>query len=146
MAIGSCDSMPHGGSPQSLRAVLLAESVPAHFRHFGQALCRGALLDPVHGRRLAAPLSHAWSMAKYDGLTELLRHRPGDRFRLTFEQVAASVPGGLPPSAYRYRVWWANEPKGSHVQARGWINAGWLVAEVDFSGGTVTFSRAAGQL
>lgn len=48
-------------------------------------------------------LDHAVIVAKYDRLAELLRHQHGSELRMTFEQLAAVVPGGLPPSAYRYR-------------------------------------------
>jgi hypothetical protein len=85
---------------------------------------------------------HAWLVAKYDGLAELLRRRGGGHVTLTFEQVASAVPGGLPPSAYRHRAWWANESSGPHVHAKAWREAGWLVTTVDLAGRTVTFGRA----
>jgi hypothetical protein len=87
-------------------------------------------------------LGHAVVVAKYDGLAGLLRRQQGRQARLTFEQLAAAVPGGLPPSAYRHRAWWANEADGRHVHARAWMAAGWVVAEVDLDGRVVTFGRA----
>jgi hypothetical protein len=81
-------------------------------------------------------------MAKYDGLADLLRHQRGEYKTLTFEQVADAIPGGLPPSAYRHRAWWANESDGRHVHARAWCGAGWHVSTIDLAGRTVTFSRA----
>ena len=87
-------------------------------------------------------MSHACVVAKYDGLAELLRRQRGEQIKLTFEQVANVVPGGLPPSAYRHRAWWANESNGPHVHARAWSGAGWLVVNVDFASRTVTFGRA----
>jgi hypothetical protein len=80
-------------------------------------------------------------VAKYDGLTELLRRQPGKHITVTFEQVASAVPGGLPPSAYRHRAWWANETNDPHVHAKAWRRAGWIVVAVDFAGRTVTFGR-----
>lgn len=91
---------------------------------------------------LAPALDHAVIVAKYDRLAELLRRQHSSDLRMTFEQLAAVVPGGLPPSAYRYRAWWANETDGRHVHARAWISAGWLVADVDLAGRVVTFGRA----
>lgn len=88
-------------------------------------------------------LDHAVIMAKYDHLAELLRRTRGSELCMTFEQLAAVVPGGLPPSAYRYRAWWANEADGRHVHAKAWISAGWVVAHVDLADRTVTFGRAA---
>ena len=87
-------------------------------------------------------MRHACLVAKYDGLAELLRCQGGERVTLTFEQVASAVPGGLPPSAYRHRAWWANESNGPHVHAKASREAGWLVTTVDFAGRTVTFGRA----
>jgi hypothetical protein len=84
-------------------------------------------------------------VTKYDGLVELLRDHQGERIQLAFEQISTVVAGGLPPSAYQHRAWWANEPNGRHVQARAWMGAGWVVAEVHFAGRAVTFSRAARQ-
>jgi hypothetical protein len=81
-------------------------------------------------------------MAKYDGLADLLRRQQGEHLHLTFEQLASVIPGGLPPSAYRHRTWWANEADGQHVHARVWTGAGWVVADVDLAGRAVTFRRA----
>lgn len=58
---------------------------------------------------------------------------------MTFDDVGRLV-GGLPPSAYRYLAWWSNEGKGSHVQARAWMNAGRRVTQVDLQSQTVEFS------
>jgi hypothetical protein len=87
-------------------------------------------------------VDHAVIVAKYDGLTGLLRRQQGSELSMTFEQLASAVPGGLPPSAYRHRAWWANEADGQHVHARAWISAGWVVANVDLAGRVVTFRRA----
>jgi hypothetical protein len=84
-------------------------------------------------------------VAKYDGLAALLGRQRNDRIQLTFEQVAAAVPGGLPPSAYQHRAWWANESNGRHVHARAWMDTGWAVVDMDFAGKAVTFSRVTGE-
>jgi hypothetical protein len=90
----------------------------------------------------AGALGHAVIVAKYDGLAEVLRRQQVEHLHLTFEQLATVVPGGLPRSAYRYRAWWDNEADGRHVQARAWIGAGWVVADVDLAGRVVIFRRA----
>lgn len=79
-------------------------------------------------------------MSKYDALVELLARRAAI-VTLTFDEIAERVPGGLPPSAYVHRPWWANELRGSHVQARSWLSAGWWVESVDLDGRRVTFVR-----
>jgi len=80
-------------------------------------------------------------MAKYEPLAEYLRSLPPDRdtVTLTFERISRIV-GGLPPSAYELRQWWANASK---VEARAWRGAGWHVDRhgVDFGAQAVTFAR-----
>jgi hypothetical protein len=44
---------------------------------------------------------------------------------------------------HRYCVRWSNETAGSHVQARGWPDAGHIFTVVNLSAGTVSFERAA---
>ncbi len=56
---------------------------------------------------------------------------------MTFEQIAGLV-GGLPPSAYRYREWWANSR--SHVEAAAWLDLRRDVVAVDLQHRVVTFS------
>jgi hypothetical protein len=52
-----------------------------------------------------AALGHAVMVAKSHRLAELLRCQRGMELRMTFEQLVAVVPRGLPLSAYRYRAW-----------------------------------------
>lgn len=79
-------------------------------------------------------------MSKYAPLRDHLRNRGQSTWRASFAEVEEIVP--LPPSAYRYPAWWANEPHGSHVQARSWLGAGWRTRDVDLAGRKVTFFRA----
>lgn len=79
-------------------------------------------------------------MAKYDRLQAHLSLDGRDRIEMTFEQVAGVV-GGLPKSAYEYSAWWANE-RGCHVQASGWLDAGYRVELADLMGRRVRFARA----
>jgi hypothetical protein len=79
-------------------------------------------------------------MAKYDSLKEFLERSPRGTVSMTFGEVGELV-GGLPDSAHRYQAWWANERDGRHVQARAWINAGYLVSDVDLQNRSVTFRR-----
>lgn len=80
-------------------------------------------------------------MAKYQPLADHLAALPPDQSTVTmsFREVAAIV-GGLPPSAYRIRQWWANDSK---VEARAWRSAGWHVDAlgVEFNAETVRFAR-----
>lgn len=80
-------------------------------------------------------------MAKYDALAKYVAAIPSTQQTKTmsFAQIADLV-GGLPPTAYRLRQFWANDSK---VEARAWRSAGWHVDEagVDFSAETVRFAR-----
>lgn len=53
-----------------------------------------------------------------------------------FDEIANLV-GGLPPSAFRHRPWWANDAR--HVQAAAWMAAGWRTEAVDLDRRQVTF-------
>jgi hypothetical protein len=59
-------------------------------------------------------------MAKYDPLRRFLAGSGLDVVELGFEQIAAMVPGGLPPSAYdrQRRMWWAITSGGSMSRRR----------------------------
>jgi hypothetical protein len=73
---------------------------------------------------------------KYEPLRVWLMSAPHPA-ETAFDQLARLV-GGLPPSAYRHRAWWAND--ASHVQARAWLDAGWRVSEVNLDAQRVEFS------
>ncbi|WP_421930408.1 DUF7662 domain-containing protein [Micromonospora costi] len=75
-------------------------------------------------------------MPKYDALRDHLRRRTGE-VRYTLAEISDLVPGGLPPSAYRYEAWWANGD-GTHSHSRSWADAG-FTAHPDLDRGTVRF-------
>lgn len=80
-------------------------------------------------------------MGKYDALADHLSSLPADQPEITmsFSEIGRIV-GGLPPSAYGIRQWWANDSK---VEARAWRSAGWHVDKggVDLNSQTVRFAR-----
>jgi hypothetical protein len=80
--------------------------------------------------------------SKYAPLQRQLERTPGQRLRLTFAEIEATLGFKLPRSAQVYPQWWANVG-GSHVQAGAWMGAGWRTCEVDVPGGRVTFERDA---
>ncbi|WP_433955919.1 AAA family ATPase [Janibacter indicus] len=69
-------------------------------------------------------------MAKYDALAEALQKTQAMSRTLTFDELDALVPGGLPPSARQYREWWANAVSADG-QAASWLGAGWRVETVN---------------
>lgn len=78
-------------------------------------------------------------MAKYDALASHLESIPPGQITvgMTFAEVG-QVVGGLPPSAYKFPQWWANDSK---VEARAWRSAGWHVDGIDLNAQTVRFAR-----
>jgi hypothetical protein len=78
-------------------------------------------------------------MGKYDALGAFLRNSRRDRLRVSLAEVSLSV-SGLPSSAREHACWWGNDRV--LVQARGWLDAGFEVAGVDLTTGTVEFCRA----
>lgn len=79
-------------------------------------------------------------MSKYDALRDHLRRRSAE-VTYSLDEVAALVPGGLPPSAYRHPAWWANGDR-SHAHARSWGDAGYT-AHPDLARRRVRFIPAA---
>jgi hypothetical protein len=58
---------------------------------------------------------------------------------LSFEEVEKILGFKLPPSAREHSAaWWSNE-RGTHVQARAWMDAGWQVWHVNRSKEKVYF-------
>lgn len=81
---------------------------------------------------------------KYTPLEQYLRNLPVTQKEVTlsFEQIERILNDKLPPSAYQYQAWWANQKEGSHVEAFAWMDAGWLVDIVNFNEKWVRFVRA----
>ena len=80
------------------------------------------------------------STRKYLPIARILLQEGGTAARFTFAQLEKAIADQLPPSARKYRPWWANE-RGRHVQASSWLGVGWKVGSVDLTGGIVTFNR-----
>ena len=79
--------------------------------------------------------------SRYHPLRDRLRQDGGPEVRLSFAVLEQLIPGGLPPSARRWRVWWQNDGDGSHVQARSWLEAGYRVESVELPNGPVVLRR-----
>jgi hypothetical protein len=60
-------------------------------------------------------------------------------FTLSMKQLEIILGFPLPPSAYKYNAWWANDP-GNHIQAYSWIHAGFKTSKVS-PGYKITFIR-----
>lgn len=88
-------------------------------------------------RRVVSPMPRS----KYSGLTAHLKFRGAFTrlVRLSFARIDGLIGSNLPMSAYREEAWWSNSPSSPH--ARGWLDAGWEVQEVNLKEGYVTFKK-----
>jgi len=81
---------------------------------------------------------------KYDPLQVWLEDQKltgKTRLRVSFQDLSELLGDDLPESARKHRSWWANEIV-SHTQAVAWLKAGWLVEDVDFEVGEVSFRQS----
>jgi hypothetical protein len=78
---------------------------------------------------------------KYNLLKAHLAAQSADRISMSFAQVAIAARVKLPASAFRYAQWWENDPV-HHVQAKAWIEAGYVTEQVDLAGQKLVFARA----
>jgi hypothetical protein len=88
-------------------------------------------------RRVVSPRSRS----KYGGLTGHLNFRGSftSVVKLSFARIDGLIGSNLPMSAYREEAWWSNSPSSAH--ARGWLDAGWEVQEVNLKEGYVVFKK-----
>lgn len=81
-------------------------------------------------------------MSKYEPLTVHLRESGRASIPLTFNKIERIVGAKLPPSAFKYRAWWSNNPTNS-VITHAWLDAGYKTANVDMAGRKLVFRKYA---
>lgn len=76
----------------------------------------------------------------YIRLAAFLAAQPAERasIELTLDEIADLVDEELPSNA-RFPSWWRNDPKKMH--SRAWLTAGWEVARMRGTEGSVLFVR-----
>lgn len=74
---------------------------------------------------------------KYYNLFNLLKTCKNTELVLSFTEIEAILGFALPPSAYNYQAWWAND--NSHSHSKAWLHADWKVMRVEL-GKSVNFS------
>ncbi len=79
-------------------------------------------------------------MTKYEPLTRHLASRREVRIPMRFDEIEKLLGFPLPRSARLYRPWWANSGHG-HVQAKGWLDAGYESQDVDIDSERLEFVR-----
>ncbi|MFN3516750.1 MAG: hypothetical protein ACK4YM_06270 [Novosphingobium sp.] len=80
-------------------------------------------------------------MGKYQPLADYLGEIKDDVWNASFQEIERILKSPLPESARKHRAWWANQYRGNHSQAKGWIEAGWETRDIDQRSGTVRFER-----
>lgn len=85
-------------------------------------------------------------MSSYQGLADHLAARKDDSWEASFAEVEQVLGRPLPPSAYRYNAWWANQTGPGHSQTHGWRSAGWKTTKLDLEGRRVRFERERSRL
>ena len=82
--------------------------------------------------------------SKYHQLHVFLRGRREESVVLTFGAIEKMIGDALPESARAGKAFWSNRSQGA-LQASAWVQAGFLVTEVDLSAERVTFRRPVGR-
>jgi hypothetical protein len=79
--------------------------------------------------------------SKYEGLTAHLKFRAAftDVVKLSFARIDGLIGSNLPMEAYRNETWWSNSKSSAH--AKGWLDAGWEVQQVQLKEGGVIFKK-----
>jgi hypothetical protein len=80
-------------------------------------------------------------VSKYDGLTRHLKFRASftNVVKLGLARMDGLIGSNLPMEAYRDESWWSNSSSTAH--AKGWLDAGWEVQEVNLKEAVVTFKK-----
>jgi hypothetical protein len=80
-------------------------------------------------------------MNKYGLLGQHLKNCTTAEVQMTFAEIERVIGAELPPSAYRHRPWWSNNPSNS-VMTKVWLDAGFRTEQVDMAGKKLVFKRA----
>jgi hypothetical protein len=80
-------------------------------------------------------------MPKYEPLTTHLNEIQQSEHSMSFAEIEELLHDRLPPSAYKYRAWWSNNPNNS-VMTKAWLDAGWISCDVDMTKKRLVFKRA----
>ena len=81
-------------------------------------------------------------MSKYAALEVHLRASGQDTVPMTFADIERVIGADLPPSAFKHRPWWSNNPSNS-VITNSWLKAGYKTENVDMAGKKLVFVKAA---
>lgn len=80
-------------------------------------------------------------MTKYEALEIHLRESGQDTVPMTFADIERVIGADLPPSAFKHRPWWSNNPSNS-VITYSWLKAGYKTEKVDMTGEKLVFRKS----
>mgnify|MGYP002777075796 CR=1 FL=1 len=78
--------------------------------------------------------------SKYQPLQAYLQNCERSPLTLSFAEIETLINSPLPDSARRQRAWWSNRSKGA-LQSTAWMQAGYLVKNLDLGQEQVTFAK-----
>ncbi len=80
----------------------------------------------------------------YTAFANYLATAEVEHLRFTFEEIEEIYQRALPPTARKFRAWWANSrTDDTHSWAHKWLAAGWERRSLDMASGVVFFSKVA---
>ena len=80
-------------------------------------------------------------MSRYQPLADFLAGQKAIEWEASFAEIEERLGFELPPSAYTYPAWWANQTGPGHSQTKGWRSVGWKTADLDLKRRRVRFER-----
>ena len=80
-------------------------------------------------------------MTKYEPLTGHLSSLEKENVPMTFAEIEKVIGNELPPSAFKHRPWWSNNPSNS-VITYSWLRARYKTVHVDMKGRKLVFRKA----
>ena len=79
-------------------------------------------------------------MSKYAALETYLLESGQEVVSMTFGDIEKIIGADLPPSAFKHRPWWSNNPSNS-VITNSWLKAGYKTENVDMAGEKLVFVK-----
>jgi hypothetical protein len=79
-------------------------------------------------------------MSKYEPLNAFLAGRNEREVAMSFAEIEMLIGASLPPSAFKHRAWWSNNPSNS-VITDAWLRAGYQTERVDLGSRRLVFRK-----
>lgn len=80
-------------------------------------------------------------VSKYYPLEVFLKNVDAKEITMSFDDIEIVIEKPLPASAYKHRAFWGNEVSGTHRISLAWMNASFLVVEVNIIEEKIVFRK-----